>query len=158
MVIDTSLPLALYKANLELAMHISELMQESRQRWLTLETDGAGSAVDEARHSAEVATGTTDWNAVMSLPGETFFQTLRQGVGGYQALLETAIGNQTEFSGGLRGAFTVWREQCARALDENGGTLPFASSFDEFLKPFRNLAVTPPDTVKATRARQKGHS
>ena len=66
--------------------------------------------------------------------------------------------NQTEFSGGLRGAFAAWREQCARALDENGGTLPFATSFDELLKPFHNLVVTPTDTVEAAPTRQKGRS
>ena len=66
--------------------------------------------------------------------------------------------NQPEFSGGLRSAFPAWRKQCAGASHENGDTLPFATNLEEFLKPFRVLALPSPNAAEAAPTRQKGRS
>lgn len=158
MAFDTSIPLALYKANLEFALRVGALLQENQKRWLALGASSAESVVDEARRKADGAGGAADWNALASLPGEAFWQTLQQNVGNYQALLDTAVGNQTDFSYGLRDAFAAWRKQCTEALHESSGALPLAAGFDEVLKQFSSMALAASEAPKTAPTPRKGRS
>ncbi|WP_024891739.1 hypothetical protein [Luteimonas huabeiensis] len=114
-----TLPLALYKANLDLWLRISELLEENRSQWVALLAreidDGAAQTGAEA---AALRSG--DWQALALLPGQALQRLVEHGVGDLQAAAQTALGNQMTFATGFQQALADWQQATASALGELG--------------------------------------
>ena len=131
----SNLPLALYKANLELWLQLGQLLKDNREQWMGLLTQELEQRMSEARHAP--APGGSDWPAMTMLPGSELWRIAEQQVSDVQALAQTASGNQMTFVNGFQQALDEWRQATAAAFGEAAGEVelpaqPFQSLHDTF--------------------------
>lgn len=115
-----TLPLSLYKANLDLWLRIGELLEENRNQWTTLMArelqQGAaagGLDLDAVRRG--------DWQTLALLPGQALQRLAAHGVGDLQAAAQTALGNQMTFATGFQQALADWQQATVEALGDSAG-------------------------------------
>ncbi|MQU09546.1 phasin family protein [Pseudomonas helleri] len=130
---ENTIPLNLFKANLELQLRINRLLQENSQRWLDIASRAGTESVAESNAELENLLKANNWQALATLPGESFWRQLQQRIGDAQASAQVAISAQTAFTTGLQQAIQGWQKANIEAV--GGGvdaTLPFNDLFKQW--------------------------
>ncbi|HEY0179406.1 MAG TPA: phasin family protein [Dokdonella sp.] len=138
---DTQTPMALYKANLDLMLRIAALMQQSRRDWLEAGTRSAGDSISRTLGEADRAIAAGDWNTLVTLPAEAWWQGLQRGVGDLQNVAENALGNQARFAEGIRQALADWQQRCTEALQTAGANSQAGNALQDLLNTFAAFRV-----------------
>ncbi len=147
MVFDANIPMALYKANLELVMRIGALLQESRQRWTHFGLGGAENAIEKTLAETGRMLTTNDWQSLSAMPGATFWKALQGDAGPMQGAIDSAISNQSAFIEGVQQAISAWQQQCSELMQSSAVPMPANATLEGFLKAF-----TPPSGFAASVA------
>lgn len=137
----SNLPLALYKANLELWLRMGQLLEENRGQWMGLLASELEQRMSEARRSAGDVQAARDWPSMAMLPGSELWRIAEQQVSDLQALAQTASGNQMTFVNGFQQALEEWQQATASAFGEaaSGVALP-AQPFQGLHDTFEQLS------------------
>lgn len=109
------LPMALWKANLDLQLRIGRLLQDSTRDWMDLGTRAAGEGATEIEAEARRLLHGGNWQALAALPVEAFWRQAEQRVGDGQALNQLVLRAQEDFVRGLAEALGDWQSQLAAA-------------------------------------------
>lgn len=133
----STLPLALYKANLELWLHLGQLLKDNREQWMGLLTRELEQRMSEARHGAGNMPAAGELPSMAMLPGSELWRIAEQQVSDLQALAQTASGNQMAFVNGFQHALEEWQQATASAFGEAAGDVelpaqPFQGLHDTF--------------------------
>jgi len=130
------LPLALYKANLELWLRVGQLLEDNREQWADLLAHELNERMAAARGEAGRFRAGGDWPSMAMLPGSELWRLAEQQVDDLQALAQTASGNQMTFVNGFQQALEQWQQATAAAFGEAAGeaTVP--------AQPFQGLRET----------------
>lgn len=133
----SNLPLALYKANLELWLHLGQLLKDNREQWMGLLTRELEQRMSEARRGAGNVPAAADLPSMAMLPGSELWRIAEQQVSDLQALAQTASGNQMAFVNGFQQALEEWQQATASAFGEAAGDVelpaqPFQGLHDTF--------------------------
>ncbi|ENO89352.1 hypothetical protein [Thauera linaloolentis] len=129
---NTNLPsLDLYKANIELQLRITRLLQDAGREWLEAVQRSNEEGVSEATTEIEGLLNSANWQALTTLPGEAFWRLFQQRSGDVQALNQAAIERQAAFTAGLQQALENWQKAVTEAVGEVGA-LP--QPFQDLLK------------------------
>ena len=140
---NNELPIQLYKANAELQLQITRLLQESGHRWLEAMQQLSAGGVEETTARIQRLQQAADWQALATLPSEAF-RCLYQGrVGDAQAIAQTATRGQAAFVDGLRQALTTWQGSVSEAFGTSGDSAPFVQLFQPWAQPWSAPAATP---------------
>lgn len=116
----SNLPMALWKANLDLQMRLGRLLQDSGREWLELGTRAVGEGAAEFDTEARRLLQAGDWQALAALPVETFWRQAEQRLGDGQATAQVALQAQEGFVRGLAEALQEWQQQLSRAWTAAG--------------------------------------
>lgn len=116
----SNLPMALWKANLDLQMRLGRLLQDSGREWLELGTRAVGEGATEFETEARRLLQAGNWQALAALPVETFWRQAEQRVGDGQALAGVALQAQQAFVQGMAEALQDWQRQVANAWSAAG--------------------------------------
>lgn len=111
MEIDASVPKALYQANIDLALRIAALLQESGAQWFDLFADEANARLQEA-----TAQGKQPAAAGKPMSPDMALKWMQANPGRWQALLMQAANNQSRFAEGLQAALQQWQAACSDTL------------------------------------------
>lgn len=135
------LPLALYKANLELWLRIGQLLEDNRGQWMDL----LAHELDRRVAGTRAATGRDrpgrDWPSMAMLPGSELWRLAERQIGDLQALARTASGNQVAFVDGFRQALQQWQEATAAAFGAAAGDAAIpAQPFDGLRETLERLS------------------
>src|SRR5690554_3358165 len=134
----SNLPLALYKANLELWLRIGQLLEDNREQWTGVLAQELDQRMAEAGRSAGDAGAAPGWQSSLAMmPGNELWRLAEQQVSDLQALAQTASGNQMTFVNGFQQALEEWQEATASAFGEAAGDVelpaqPFQGLHDTF--------------------------
>lgn len=140
---SNELPIHLYKANAELQLQITRLLQESSHHWLEAMQQLSAGGVEETTARIQRLQQAADWQALATLPSEAF-RCLYQGrVGDAQAIAQTATKGQATFVDGLRQALTTWQGSVSEAFGASGDAASFAQLFQPWTQPWFGPAATP---------------
>lgn len=139
MSINTDLPLNLHKANLELQLRLGRLLQENQRKWLELGSRALGESIAESSAELEQVLKTQDWQALATLPGETFWRQLQQRFGDSQAVTQIAVSAQTAFATGLQEALQAWQKETAQALGGVADVNTFTSTVNGMLQQWNQF-------------------
>jgi hypothetical protein len=88
------LPVDLYKANVELQLRITRLLQEGALRWLESVQKSSAEGVAEITAGIEGLQGSANWQSMAMLPAKTFWRAFQHRVNDGQAINQLAIKNQ----------------------------------------------------------------
>ena len=156
---NETIPLNLFKANLELQLRLQRLVQENGQQWLENATRAGKDGIAESGAEIESLLKAQNWQELATLPAEAFWRQLQQRFGDSQAAAQIAITAQTGFAHGLQEAVQAWQQQTAGVLGEvapaalSGGDSPWANLF----KPWQQLLqAAATDTPAAVGPAAKG--
>lgn len=116
MSINTEVPLNLYKANLELQLRLSRLVQETQKHWLELSAQGVAKGISESNAELEQLLKSQDWQTLAALPADAFWRQLQLRFSDNQALVQTAVSSQTSFAAGLQDTLQTWQKETLQAL------------------------------------------
>lgn len=116
----SDLPLALWRANLDLQLRIARLLQDNGREWLDMGLRAVGEGAFEFDAETRALWRGGDWQALAALPVETLWRQLEQRVGDGQALAQVALNAQDTFASGLASALRDWQSQVTRALADAG--------------------------------------
>ncbi len=112
MSIDASIPKALYQANIDLALRIAALLQESGAQWFDLFADEANARLQQATAQAEKP----GIDPRSSLPPDLALKWMQLNPGRWQALLMQAANHQSRFAEGLQAALHQWQAASGEAF------------------------------------------
>src|SRR5690554_848896 len=138
----SNLPLALYKANLELWLRIGQLLEDNREQWTGVLAQELDQRMAEAGRSAGDAGAAPGWQSSLAMmPGNELWRLAEQQVSDLQALAQTASGNQMTFVNGFQQALEEWQQATAGAFGEaaTGVELP-AQPFQGLHDTFEQLS------------------
>lgn len=135
------LPLALYRANLELWLQIGQLLEENREQWTDLLAHELNERMSAVRGEAGRFPAAPDWSTAGMLPGSELWRLAEQQVSDLQALAQTASGNQMTFVKGFQQALEQWQQATASAFGEAAGeaTVP-AQPFEGLRQSLESLS------------------
>lgn len=140
---NNELPIQLYKANAELQLQITRLLQESGHRWLEAMQQLSTGSVEETTARIQSLQQAADWQTLATLPSEVFRRLYQGRVGDAQALAETAAKSQSAFVDGLRQALTTWQASVSETFGAGGDAASFAHLFQPWTQPWSAPAATP---------------
>ena len=140
---NNELPIQLYKANAELQLQITRLLQESGHRWLEAMQQLSAGSVEETTARIQSLQQAADWQTLATLPSEVFRRLYQGRVGDAQALAETAAKSQSAFVDGLRQALTIWQASVSETVGASGDAASFAHLFQPWTQPWSALVATP---------------
>lgn len=117
MSLPASIPKALYQANIDLALRIAALLQENGKQWFDLFAEEASARLEEGLSQAGSFGSGLSLDKLSSLPADAATQFLRIDMGRWQALLSSAVENQSHFAEGVQQALGQWQDACSEAFD-----------------------------------------
>ena len=129
---NETIPLNLFKANLELQLRLQRLMQENGQQWLENATRAGSENIAESGTEIESLLKAQNWQELATLPAQAFWRQFQYHVGGAQALTQVAIKNQTTFTQGLQQAIQDWQKSVTQAVGQADAILPFQDIFKQW--------------------------
>ncbi|MCX7556578.1 hypothetical protein OS187_07040 [Xanthomonadaceae bacterium JHOS43] len=143
--LDASIPKALYQANIDLALRIAALLQENGKQWFDLFAEEASTRLEEGLSQAGSLGRGLSLEKLASLPADAATQFLQIDLGRWQALLSSAVQNQSHFADGLQEALGQWQAACTEAFD--------TVTSGDVLDPSAALAALPgfPDMTASLR-------
>ena len=140
---SNELPIHLYKANAELQLQITRLLQESSHHWLEVMQQLSAGGVLETTSRIQGLQQAADWQALATLPSEVFWRLCQGRMGDAQAVGQVAAKSQTAFANGLRQALTTWQESVSEAFGASGDAASFAQLCQPWTQPWSALVATP---------------
>lgn len=142
----SDLPLALWKANLDLQLRIGRLVQDSQREWLDIGIRAVGEGASELDAETRALWRSGDWQALAALPVEALWRQMEQRVADGQALAQVTLGVQDAFARGLVEALQDWQKDTATALAGSGKAPDAASALRAMFGPwlaFQSAFVPP---------------
>ena len=82
---NETIPLNLFKANLELQLRLQRLVQENGQQWLENATRAGKDGIAESGAEIESLLKAQNWQELATLPAQAFWRQFQYHVGGAQA-------------------------------------------------------------------------
>lgn len=150
-----TLPVDLYKANLDFYQRIGKLLQQGNRQWLEQNQQLFSENFSKFDTEVEKLLQAKDWQALSALPSETFRKMWQQPVADTQSLAQAAVSNQAAFVAGLTEAFTEWQKDLSSAVSNIGDTGTFGRTWDDFLKQMSALPAAATEAVKKSAAAAK---
>ncbi len=132
---NDELPIHLYKANAELQLQVTRLLQESGHRWIEAMQQLSADGVLETTSRIQGLQQAADWQALATLPSEVFWRLCQGRMGDAQSVGQVAVKSQTAFADGLRQALADWQESVSKALGSSAGTPSVAQLFQQWTQP-----------------------
>ena len=145
---NNELPIQLYKANAELQLQLTRLLQESGHRCLEAMEQLSAGGVQETSARIQGLQQAADWQALATLPSEVFRRLYQGRVGDAQALAETASKSQSAFVDGLRQALTTWQESVSEAFGASGDAATFTQLCQRWAQPWTAPSAVPQGKTK----------
>ncbi|QFY78784.1 phasin family protein [Alcaligenes faecalis] len=142
-----TLPLDLYKANVELQLRITRLLQEGGHRWLESVQKSSMRSMEQTTAEIEGLLQTGNWQSLATLPADTFWRLFQHGVNDSQTVNQLAIQNQTEFTSGLQEALEAWQKSVMTVVSNTSAAVPMMDIFKQWGAPWAN-AASASDTKK----------
>ena len=127
-----TLPLNLLKANAELQLRLTRLLQESSHQWLDSVKEASSQGIAETSAEIEGVLRSANWQALVSLPTEAFWRQFQGRVAHVQTFQQVAIKNQAAFTSGLQQAIESWHKAVSSALGSDNSASPFADVFKQW--------------------------
>lgn len=124
-----TLSLDLYKANVELQLRITHLLQESGHQWLEIVQRSSADNIAETRAEIESLLRKADWQSLVTLPGESLWRVFQHRSGDAQQLNQIAVKNQAAFTSGLQQALENWQQSVAAVVGTSGAAQPMQDIF-----------------------------
>ncbi len=135
-----TLPLDLYKANVELQLRITRLLQEGGHRWLESVQKSNMRSMEQTTAEIEGLLQTGNWQSLATLPADTFWRLFQHGVNDSQTINQLAIQNQTEFTTGLQAALEAWQKSVIGVASNTSAAVPVMDIFKQWGAPWANVA------------------
>ena len=152
----TALPMALAQVNQELQARIADLVQSGGQHWYDfvqrLVNDVNDGIVEGSAELQEVLDA-QDWQQLLSMPVEGYWQQLQQRFGEQQAAAQVAVAAQASFARGIQDALAAWQHDTISALDQAGLATPALDP--DWVGLFVGWETVLPDTATATPPARK---
>lgn len=145
---NSELPIQLYKANAELQLQITRLLQESGHHWLDAMQQINTGRVLESSARIQALQQVADWQALATLPAEVFWRLCQGQVGDGREVGEAAAKSQTAFAEGLRQALAAWQESVAGAFGASGDSANAAQLYPQWAPPWAAPADAPQGKAK----------
>lgn len=148
---DITLPMNLFKANLELYLRIGRLLQEYNRRWLEIASRASSDGIAESGAQIENLLKSNNWQALATLPSEAIWRQFQQRFGDVQATAQIAVSAQTAFTTDLQQAIHSWQK----------ATIEAAGSDTDVTQPFNDLfkqwsSMWPTAMTSKSKAAEKG--
>lgn len=145
---NSELPIQLYKANAELQLQITRLLQESGHHWLeAMQQLSAGSMLETTSRIQNLQQA-ADWQALATLPTEVFWRLSQGRMGDTQAVGQVAAKSQAAFANGLRQALTTWQESVSEAFGTSGDAASFTQLCQRWAQPWTAPSAVPQGKTK----------
>ncbi len=132
--------LDLYKANVELQLRITRLLQEGGHRWLESVQKSNMRSMEQTTAEIEGLLQTGNWQSLATLPADTFWRLFQHGVNDSQTINQLAIQNQTEFTTGLQAALEAWQKSVIGVASNTSAAVPVMDIFKQWGAPWANAA------------------
>lgn len=146
---NTDTPLQLIKANAELQMRLSRLLQESGQQWLEQANRGSSEVAAETGAALESLLKTSNWQELATLPAQAYWRQIQQQTSNSQALYQAAIAIQTNFTKGLQQAVQEWQSSVTSTIGTGDATAPLRDLFTQWGSAWKT-ATKPVETSKGS--------
>ena len=114
----SSVPKALYQANIDLALRIAALLQEHGQQWFDLFADEAGVRLKQGLTGMDRFRRDFSIDTLPQMPVDLSDHFNALDAERWQALLAKAIEHQSRFSVGVQSALDDWQGACSQLLGE----------------------------------------
>lgn len=124
--------LGFFKANLALQWRLTRLLQENGQRWLENTVKAGKNGITESTTEIESLLKAENWQALATLPSQTFWRQFQQRIADTQVLNQLAIENQTAFTQGLQQAIQDWQKLNIESAGTLGTAQPLLDVFKQF--------------------------
>ena len=145
---SNELPIHLYKANAELQLQITRLLQESSHHWLEVMQQLSAGSVLETTSRIQGLQQAADWQALATLPSEVFWRLCQGRMGDAQAVGQVAAKSQAAFANGLRQALTTWQESVSEAFGTSGYAASFTQHCQRWAQPWTAPSAVPQGKTK----------
>ncbi len=145
---SNELPIHLYKANAELQLQITRLLQESSHHWLEAMQQLSAGGVLETTSRIQGIQQAADWQALAALPSEVFWRLCQGRMGDAQAVGQVAAKGQAAFANGLRQALRTWQESVSEAFGTNGDAASFTQFCQRWAQPWTAPSAVPQGKTK----------
>ena len=145
---SNELPIHLYKANAELQLQITRLLQESSHHWLEAMQQLSAGGVLETTSRIQGLQQAADWQALATLPSEVFWRLCQGRMGDAQAVGLVAAKSQAAFANGLRQALTTWQESVSEAFGTSGDAVSFTQLCQRWAQPWTAPSAVPQGKTK----------
>ena len=145
---SNELPLQLYKANAELQLQITRLLQESGHQWLEAMQELSAGSVLETASRIQGLQQAADWQTLGSLPFEVFQRLSKGRMDDAQAVGQAAAKSQAAFADGLRKALGTWQESVSDTFGGSGETASLAQFYQQWAPPWTAPSETPQRKAK----------
>jgi hypothetical protein len=123
--------LDLYKANVELQLRLTRLLQESSHQWLEAVKSASAENIAEITAEIERLLHTANWQSLITLPSASFWRLFQQRTGDTQLVNQIALKNQAVFTGGLQQALESWQKSVTSAVGGADAGLPLQDIFKQ---------------------------
>ena len=140
---NSELPIQLYKANAELQLQITRLLQESGHHWLEAMQQLSAGGVLETTSRIQNLQQAADWQALATLPSEVFWRLCQGRMGDTQAVGRAAAKSQAAFVDGLREALTTWQASVSEVFGASDYLIGWVTLGMGLAMVSANLAVGP---------------
>ena len=145
---SNELPIHLYKANAELQLQITRLLQESSHHWLEVMQQLSAGSVLETTSRIQGLQQAADWQALATLPSEVFWRLCQGRMGDAQAVGQAAVKSQTVFADGLRQSLSAWQESVSEAFGASGDAATFTQLCQRWAQPWTAPSAVPQGKTK----------
>lgn len=127
-----TLPLELYKANVELQLRITRLLQEGGHNWLEALQKGSAEGIAETTAEIESLLRSANWQSLATLPSETFWRMFQHRVNDTQTINQLAVKNQAVFTTGLQQALESWQKSVVSVVGASESGQPVLDMFKQW--------------------------
>jgi ABC-type cobalamin transport system permease subunit len=139
---NSELPIHLYKANAQLQLEVTRLLQESGHQWLEAIQQLSADSMQETTVGIQGLQQAADWQALATLPSDVFWRLCQGRMNDVQALGQVAARNQTLFADGLRQALASWQASVSEAVGISADTASFGKPWQPWTQPATGPAAT----------------
>ena len=149
---EKNLPLELYKANMQLHLELTRLLQEGTHRWLEAALERGSQRLDQNKADMEGLMESANWQSVTMLPAETFWRLHQHQTSVLQGNNRLVIKNQAAFVTGLQQAISSWQKSVSQAMGAGKDTQPMLDAMKQWATTWAQPQIE--DDKPAERARK----
>lgn len=137
-----TLPLDLYKANAELQLCVTRLLQESGHEWLQTLQHASREGIAETNAEVEGLLQAANWQSLATLPSESFWRLFQQRTSDLQLASQVAIENQATFTNGLQQALEQWQKSVGSIMGSSDVAQPLQAIFKQWGAAWGTVTTT----------------